>query len=443
MLARLTMVWVKVRDSLWFLPGVLTLAAAGIAVALTEAERGGDLLPELGPSWIFAGRAEGARGVLSAIAGGLITVTGVVFSVTIVALQLASSQFTPRVLRNFTADRANQLVLGVFIGTFAYTILVLRTIYGGADGEEGFVPRVAVTGAVLLVMVSIGCLIFFISHAARSIQVSAILDRVAMETLRDVQRLFPDQVGHADEVEVPDPRPPEHDSAPVTAAESGYLQAVDSAALFQLGERGGRVIAMVPQMGDFVVAGEALASVAPPEAVDDELVAGVRTAFVLGPERTPEQDVEFGIIEISDIAVKALSPGINDPTTAMHCIDRLGEILLAFGARRPPRARRTEHGVVHFIARYTTFERALGLAFDQIAHFGASNPAIPKRLLNVLGKLEALLPERHHGTVRAQVDAVLRLSRGALDDPAHAAAVERAAGPAQRAEGADLAPRGD
>ncbi|HEU0302351.1 MAG TPA: DUF2254 family protein [Longimicrobium sp.] len=203
MLARLRLAWTKVRDSLWFLPCVMTLAGAVLAIAITQAARRGAFDVEVLRSWVFGGGVDGARGVLEAIAGGLITVTGVVFSVTIVALQLASTQFTPRVLRNFTADRGNQLVLGVFIGTFTYTLLVLRTVRSADDGESPFVPRVAVTLAVVLVLVAIGFLIFYINHSARSIQVAAILGRVARRTIGDVRRLFPEQIGYADEAAPP------------------------------------------------------------------------------------------------------------------------------------------------------------------------------------------------------------------------------------------------
>jgi uncharacterized membrane protein len=427
MLARLQILWAKVRDSLWFLPGVLTLVAAALAFWITLAERQGMFSSVVASSWIFGGGVEGARGVLSAIAGGLITVTGVVFSVTIVALQLASSQFTPRVLRNFTADRGNQLVLGVFIATFTYTLLVLRTVRSGGENGEPFVPRLAVTLAVVLVLTSIGFLIFFINHLARSIQVASILDRVARRTLQDVFRLFPEHIGRADEAYPPDPRR-SGDSATVPAAGSGYLQAVDSRALFRLGERKRVVIGMEPHMGEFVLPGEALAAVSPSEAVDEEVVETIRTAFVLGPERTPEQDVEFGIIEISDIAIKALSPSINDPTTAFRCIDRLGEILLALGTRNPPRAERTRDGQVHYLARYTSFERAVGLAFDQIRHFGASNPAIAKKLLQVIAQLLELVPSERRGPLAGQAEAVLRAARKAIESPPDLAAVEEAAG---------------
>jgi uncharacterized membrane protein len=424
MLARVRLAWARGRDSLWFLPGVLTLLAALLAFVVTEAERRGAFDADMLRSWVFGGGVEGARGVLGAIAGGLITVTGVVFSVTIVALQLASSQFTPRILRNFTADRGNQLVLGVFIATFTYTILVLRTVRSAADGEDPFVPRVAVTLAVVMVLVAIGFLIFYINHSARSIQVAAILDRVASRTIGDIHRLFPEQVGHADDANPPDPRPPEHDAVTVAADAAGYLQVVDARSLFRLGKGKRLVIAMEPYIGDFVVPGQPLASVSPPAEVDEEVCRQVRRAFLLGPERTPEQDVEFGIVEISDIAIKALSPGINDPTTAVRCIDRLAEVLLALGTRHPPDPWRTEEGRVHYLARHTTFERAVGLSFDQIRHFGASNPAIVRRLLEVTTRLASLVPAPRRAVLLAQAEAVLHDARARIESAADRAGVE-------------------
>ena len=417
MLAQVWMLWVKVRDSLWFIPGIMTLLAGALAVTIVALERQDVFLSDGSAHWIFGGGAEGARGVLSAIAGGLITVTGVVFSVTIVALQLASSQFTPRVLRNFTADRSSQLVLGVFIGTFTYTVLVLRTVHSETSSSEPFIPRVAVAIAVGLVLVSIGFLIYFINHVARSIQVSAIIDRITRSTLHDVYRLFPEQIGRPDEEDVAAADAREDKPVLVRAEASGYLQAVDEKELFGIGQRKDVLIRMEAKIGAFLLCGEVLAAVWPAAGrnarLDEQMVAHIRRAFMLGPERTPEQDAEYGIIEISDIAVKALSPSINDPTTALRCIDRLGEILLAFGRRNPPRARRTREGRIHFLACYTTFEEAVSLAFDQILHFGRDSTVVMRRLANVLVRLEALVPE-HRRKALSDVRGRLREEAGAF-----------------------------
>jgi uncharacterized membrane protein len=430
---RARILWADVRDSLWFIPALFTAAGVLLAVVLVNVERGPGF--GLGPveRVVFSGGAEGARGVLSAIAGGLITVTGVVFSVTIVALQLASSQFTPRILRNFTADRANQVVLGVFIGTFTYTLLVLRTVYSATDDRPGFIPQVAVTVAVALVLVSIGFLIFFINHAARSIQVAFILDRVAESTVQTVERIFPEQVGSPDPAPPPDPRGGGEPSAPVFANGSGYLQAVDGDALFALGKRTRAVLAMEPHVGDFVLEGDPLVRVWPPSAAEDPaVVKSVRKAFVLGPERTRDQDVEFGLIEISDIAVKALSPGINDPTTALRCIDRLSEILLLLGTRAEPRRWRTREGRIHYVARDSTFERGASVAFGQITHFGADNPLIVWKLLDAISRLRGRVQARHRDVLDEHRATLLRQARLATRDPEQLARLERGEGPNRR-----------
>jgi uncharacterized membrane protein len=230
---------------------------------------------------------------------------------------------------------------------------------------------------------------------------------VAGRTIGDVRRLFPEQIGHADAASPPDPRPADQQSVTVPAQSAGYLQAVDDRSLFRLGKGRRLVIAMEPHIGDFVVPGQALASISPPGEVDEEVFRQVRKAFLLGPERTPEQDVEFGIVEISDIAIKALSPGINDPTTAYRCIDRLSEVLLEMGTRAPPAPWRTEEGHVHYLARHPTFERAVGLAFDQIRHFGASNPGIVRKLLEVFTRLASLVPPSRREILHAQLAAVV------------------------------------
>ena len=274
MLARLTMLWVAVRDSLWFLPALFTLLAATLALLLIEVEQShGNLFGEA-TYWLWEGGAEGTRGVLSAIAGGLITVTGVVFSVTIVALQLASSQFTPRLLRNFTADRSNQAVLGVLIGTFTYSLLVLRAVQSESDEDPAFIPRVAATLAVVLVLISIGFLIYFIDHASKSIQLSVILDRVTRQTKECVADRFPVRDVEKKGEERPDTaewEEPEGEPYAVAARSAGYLQAVDDGSLVKLSRERELWIRMEPHIGQYLLAGRPVASVWPRDAVDAEV----------------------------------------------------------------------------------------------------------------------------------------------------------------------------
>lgn len=189
--------WIEVRSSLWFVPGLLVLTAIGLALGLVEVDLtfAQQLQAQRWQPLLNTG-AEGARGMLTAIAGSMITVAGVVFSMTIVTLSLASTQYTPRILRNFMRDRANQIVLGIFVAIFAYCLIVLRTIRGGAEKDgAGFVPLLAVAFAMLLALLSIGCLIFFIHHVATSIQASSILSAIAQQTMRAIETLFPKELG--------------------------------------------------------------------------------------------------------------------------------------------------------------------------------------------------------------------------------------------------------
>lgn len=424
MLARLKMLWVTARDSLWFLPSLCTLAAAVAALVLIQVEQQHEDLFGDSTRWLWDGGPEGTRGVLSAIASGLITVTGVVFSITIVALQLASSQFTPRLLRNFTADRSNQAVLGVLIGTFTYSLLVLRAVRSESGDTDEFIPRIASTVAVVLVLISIAFIIYFIDHASKSIQLGVILDRVRRQTKETVKERLP-EVPEEEEGRIPEWEEPEGEPGTVFAGETGYLQAVDEAALIRLCEEREIFIRMEPGTGQFVLENRPLASVWPADATDDAVVREVRRAFVLGYEPTPEQDIEFGIIEIADIAIKALSPSVNDPTTALRCLDRLAEILVEIGRRRNGPPARHHQDPVRFVAKRLDYERVVGLAFDQIRHFGAENATVGRRMVDLLTQMLTVVPPDRHGPLRSQLEAVVADTRHAIESPVELAAFER------------------
>ena len=399
-IARLRALWRDIYESLWLLPALFTAAALALAWLLVHVD---PYLPESlnrrSIRWLFSGGADGARGVLSAIAGSIITVTGVVFSVTIVALQLASSQYTPRVLRTFMADRSNQFVLAVFIGTFVYALAVMRTIHGSGDGYEEFVPAVAVTVGFVLAIISIGCLIFYIHHAARSIQIETIMANVTADALRAVQTEYSDQPGsESDWVE---PNLPAH---VVRAREAGYVTALDESALMKAARSTSCIVSVEVAFGQFVYPGMPLARLWG-NAPGDEIAENVRDAFATGPARTQHQDPTLGIVELVDIAVKALSPGINDPTTAMNAFDRLGEILLEIGKRQRITQIQADDGATIILAR-PTFAAAVELAVDQIARYGATNPAVIERIASVVARIASLMPADRHETLRLQLERV-------------------------------------
>ena len=406
---RLRTVWENLRSSLWFIPTILVVAAVALAILLIEGESyvARDRLVSQWPR-VFGAGAQGARGMLSAIASSMITVAGVAFSITIVTFALASSQYTSRILRNFMRDRGNQAVLGVFLGVYAYCLVVLRTIRGGDEGV--FVPSLAVVAAVLLALIAIGFLVFFIHHVAYSIQASSIIGSIADETLRAIDRLYPDT--GRDESEAPaDPQrtsPPANRSwTTIPARRTGYIQLIDHASLLALARKeSGVVLRVEAGAGAFVVEGTPLVSVAG-QPVDRALIRKVNSAYTVGRHRTLQQDVGFGIRQVVDVALKALSPGINDTTTAITCIDYLGALLVRLAPRRigPPLPPSSEPTRV--IPPQQTFAGFVAEAFDQIRQNGEANPAVLASLLDTLA-----LVARHSGSadrlraLREQAEAV-------------------------------------
>lgn len=401
--------WEDLRSSLWFLPTVIVAGAVALAMGLIEVDFPGYGGP-LEERWprLFGAGADGSRGLLSAIAGSMITVAGVTFSITVVALTLASSQYTSRILRNFVRSRANQTVLGVFVGVFAYCLVVLRTIRGGDEGA--FVPGVAVLGALLLAFVAIGFLIFFIHHIAASLQATTIIESVAAETLQAVDRLFPDQLG-----EPAAGRANQEQEmtlalqtwTAIPARNSGYIDSIDADALFDLASKQGVVVRMEKGIGEFVIEACPLASVSgnPP---DDKTIQKLSSAYSVDRHRTVHQDAGYGIRQIVDVALKALSPGINDTTTAINCIDYLGSILARLAARRIESRNRVDKGRLRVITRGPTFQSLLGDAFDQIRQNAEGNVAVLARLLQVLATLAGRTSdEQRRRALRQQADLVV------------------------------------
>ena len=425
---RLASWWYAAREGLWFLPALLTLAAALLAIGLVELDRELALDRRGGRVWAFGGGAVGARGVLQAIAGSIITVTGTVFSITIVALQLASSQFTPRVLRTFTRDRGVQLVLGVFVGTFTYALLVLRVVRSQTDDVERFVPGVAVVGAIILALVSVGHLIYFVHHVASSIRVSAVLERVTRDGIELLdRRLAKGTGGHVSRADA-SRAVSSTLAAVVLADEDGYLQVVSIDALVGFESSAELTIRIERVAGDFVLSGEPLASIWPAAAATEELVKVVRRGCVLGPDRTLEEDVELPVRQLADIAVKALSPGVNDPTTATTCLDRLAQLLAHAAHNDPVRAFRRDGSPVCLIVSAVSFDRLVETAIAQVAHYGAGDATVITHLLRLLGRLAALVPMAHRPVLVDHGRLALAAARHGIPLAGELDRVEAAAG---------------
>ena len=380
--------WIELRSSLWFVPALLVLAGIVLAIGLVEIDLFfGDRL-ELARWGTFLGAgAEGARGMLTAIASSIITVAGVAFSITIVTLSLASTQYTPRILRNFMRDRANQFVLGAFVGIYVYCLIVLRTIRGSNGGADSFVQLLAVFFALLLALLGIACLIFFIHHVAASIQASSILEAITKETLAAVEHLFPEELGEAGD-DVAAQALDEETWHPIAASATGYIQTIDPDVLLRVASEADTVLRLERGIGDFVVQGAPLISSA--RELMEETVASIRAAYAVGNFRTVEQDGGFGIRQIVDIAMKALSPGINDTSTAVSCIDYLSAILSRLAARRMESPFRRDGEKLRVIAPAASFSDFLAKSLDEIRLSAPGNVSIILQMLCLIGRVAAV-----------------------------------------------------
>lgn len=417
---KIKQLWSKLRSSLWFLPSLMVAGSAVLAVVLIEADS--SAIDRWLVRWprLFGAGAEGARGMLSTIAGSMMSVVGVTFSMTLVALALASSQYSSRVLRNFMGSRVTQGVLGIFAGIFTYCLIVLRTIRSGNEAE--FVPNLAVFFGFVLAIGGVGVLIFFVHHIASSIQASSILSAVAQETLETIDRIFPEKLGAG---------PGEIDEEPVLrsvaevnwraipARETGYIQSVDNAGLLRVARDRKTIVRMERGIGEFVVQNTALASLALEDPPDPGTIAALQATFSISRYRTMEQDAAFGIRQIVDVALKALSPGINDTTTAVMCVDYLSAILARLAPRQVPSSRRYEEGELRVMAIGPTFASLLAEALDQIRGSAKGNPAIMSRMLDALqtvAGLTASAPRRRE--LREQVEWIAELA-GRTVESAH------------------------
>jgi uncharacterized membrane protein len=434
----------RLRTNLWLVPAL----EAGVAVMLFAATLKVDWSAYQGelrlPSWVLSGSADGARQVLSTIAAAIITVAGLVFSITIVALTLASTQFGPRMLRNFIRDRGTQLTLGTFVATFLYTILVLVAISPGSRGD--FVPHLSVTTALALTLADLAMLIYFIHHIARAIQLPHVIAGIAGDLARAIeQEGGADATGAGGRERGLSPREllgrMDTDSAPVCTPASGYLQYLRHDRLIAIAHESDAVIHLLYRPGHFLVEGSPLAQVWPAGAAA-KVTAGLERGQVTGPYRTLTQDISFGIDQLVEIAIRALSPAVNDTFTALTCIDWLGDCLCRIGSGwHPRRVHRDAEGYVRLIAYQASYDRLVQRSFEKIRQAGVGMPAVMIRQLDALYKvLERTDEPGRRSLLVEQAELIAASCRASVPEPAdredvlrrHRALLELAKSPAPR-----------
>lgn len=381
---RIASLWDRLSGSYWFIPALLTIAAISFAAFILFIDT--QLQTKNIPAWLYTGEPGGARAILTTIAASMVSIASLTFSITMVVLTLASSQYGSRLLYNFMRDHANQTVLGIYIGTFIYCLLVLRQITP-VDGAA-YVPHLAVNFAILLALAGIGVLIFFIHHIAESIQANTVIANVSRELQNSIDRFFPEKDESVDYKPEQGLFEDKHNYSSVKATTNGTLQAVNQQELLKIAVENDFVIKLMHRAGDYLVEGTELLRIHPAKKPDDALITRLHDTFITGNHRNLLQDIEFAFHQLVEIALRALSPGINDPFTAISCIDEISAGLARIMQRHmPPRCLADDNGKVRVILDVTTFEGIVNSAFDQIRQHAVNNPAISIKLLQSISAI--------------------------------------------------------
>jgi uncharacterized membrane protein len=385
MMSRIRLWLDALRTSLWFVPSLIVLAAVVLAYGLLALDAA------LPPNWwkpiawldpVMDVRIRGATAMLLMIGSSIITIAGVVFSITIAAFTLAAGQYTSRVLRNFIRDRANQAVLGAFLGIFVYCVLVLRSLSGASPADHA--PALAMLMALALAFLGIGVLIFFIHHIVLGLQAANVVAAIARDALPSIDWHFPDRFEQPEQENVDLRRPEGNYRARVHASRSGYVTGIDLDALVDRAEACNGLVRVRRRPGMFVAEGEVLAELQTPQPVDEGQLQTLRGAWSFATQRTLENDPGYGLRQLVDVALKALSPGVNETTTGVMCVNWLGVMLLRMAGRRFASQIMVRGQCIRVVTNAPRLGGFIDLAFDQIRQNAAGNVAVLLRQLEVL-----------------------------------------------------------
>ncbi len=408
------------RTNLWLVPVLETVAVVvlfGLTYAVDRSAYDGLITL---PTWVLSGTADVARVLLATVAASIITVVGIVFSITIVALTLASTQFGPRMLRNFVRDPGTQLSLGTFVASFCFAMIALVSVGGGPHGD--FVPHLSITVTLLFTLVDVAVLIYFLNHIATMIQLPVVIANIATNLVNEVTAME-----NSDTFGVGMARGPSHDEllvrlaesgAPIRTPRSGYLQVIRHDVLVEIAANANAVVQLPHRPGHFMVAGQVIAKVWPPEAAES-VAEKLALGHVAGAYRTLPQDVSFGFDQLVEIALRALSPAVNDTFTGMTCVDWIADCLCRIAPIwHPHRIRRDSDGDIRVIAFQPSFDRLVERTFDTIRQAAIGMPAIMIRQLDAIAKIIEQVPDRTRRTALIrQAEAIQRSNSATVADP--------------------------
>lgn len=437
---RLPFSWFDIRDSLWYRPAIMTVMAILLSLLTIWLDHRLFQQQRVEAWWLFEGGSEGARGVLTAIASTMMTVVTTAFSFTLVALQLSSSQYSPRIVRNFTGDRTNQLVIGIFVATFVYSLLVLRVVRSEYGDRDRFVPAISVTVAVTLALVCIGALIYFFHHATRTIQASVIITRTAEQASKVIQdareRLVENdswRLSDSAYIRPPGLRP----VGIVRGGESAYVQKLHHEEIVKIAAHHNLLVEVHAHPGDFLLPNDrrftlwvypeksdadrrAEENGSQDESDEHEENGSITSAFTdlmeVGLERTLEADVLYGLEQVSDIALRALSPGINDPNTAIVSMDRIGELLIMMEPTGGVESAWIgPDGVIRILHPEIPWNEMIATAFMQIRHYAASDIGATLAVIRMAGRLRAHVRPESQEALETVARDMAQSALGTLD----------------------------
>ncbi|MFI4876389.1 MAG: DUF2254 domain-containing protein [Blastopirellula sp. JB062] len=412
----MTTLWDQSRSSFWFVPSMFLGAGILLGFALPMLDIEVDF-SKYESIWMQTTTA-GSRSVLSTIAGSMVTVAGVVFSLNMVTLSIASGQYGSRVLRSRMEDNVAQVAMGALLATSVYCFLVLRTL----QDREDYVPVLSVNAAIVMAIACLMILIYFVHEVASEIQAPQIVEALGYDLNASIERLYPEEIGHVGaRVQPPSDADLEQfyrDCVIVDTTAEGYLQGIDVSSLLGAAIANQVVISLRKRPGDFITSGDAVFDVGPSAKVDDSLIRKVRESLIVGTDRTPRQDVNCAVHELVQVAIRALSPGINDSFTAMNSIDRLGAALCRLALREIPSAYRyDDEDQLRVIARPCQFSEVLGAAFNQIRQCGADSEAATLRLIEALRTIAARVSrEEDKKAIEDQLQMIEEASRKNFSD---------------------------
>ena len=382
----------SLRGGFLIRPLIIALALGSAGALLSALEETVPAIAAWVPAVLFPSHADPQVGqvILGTIAASMMTVVSIVFAILLMTLTLASMQFSPRIIVGFARDRVTQQTLGIFLGTFSYCIAALPA---ARSVPHPFSPVLTVLGAMVLALACVAWLLYFIHHISQAISVNHIVEKIAVEAESVIDDLMPEP--HRPTLMpgtgLPGPR---DDEAAVLSDKSGYVRFIDTKQLAFLAKSYGVSVRVVRRVGQFVPAGIPVLMVSRVHRLTPERRVEFRSAFDLGPTRTLQQDVEFGILQIVDIALKAISPAVNDPSTAIGCVDQLSRILMRFASREsPPSLLYDPPGVLRVSIAWPHFDRLVGAAFDQIRSYSKADVAVSLRMLRALDDIAMTIPD--------------------------------------------------